>query len=166
MIEDIEKMGILTGVSADQYLMAKFAGKKKKLLLIPLLAAVVVGGLVFFVLRSKYECFDGIVVGEKDEVYFAEPELFLLYSPLKEVPYCVKRILVKADRRSALDLALFPCDQNVSLLGKRVKGKFSQGSKIELEGGRLNFGIFRTPGAEIELWDKPTGVIKEFSIVQ
>ena len=143
-----------------------FAGKTKKLLIIPLLAAVVVGGLVFFVMRSEYECFDGIVVEEKDEVYFAEPELFLLYSPLKEVPYCIKRIRVKADKRSALDLALFPCDQNVSLLGKRVKGKFSQGKKIELDGGRLNFGIFKTPGVEIELWDEPSGVIKEFSIVQ
>jgi len=143
-----------------------FAGKTKKLLIIPLLAAVVVGGLVFFVMRSEYECFDGIVVEEKDEVYFAEPELFLLYSPLKEVPYCIKRIRVKADKRSALDLALFPCDQNVSLLGKRVKGKFSQGKKIELEGGRLNFGIFKTPGVEIELWDEPSGVIKEFIIVQ
>ena len=135
--------------------------KRKKLAIMLSVFFVVAGAtLAFFVLRSGYKRFEGVIVEEREELYWHEYEKDLFFPSPSEVPYLVKRLKVRAVNGKTLDLAVCPWEEERLAVGMRIKGKFER--KKDIEFGGLNFVLFRAGRNKIELHGAPDGVLKEF----
>jgi hypothetical protein len=135
--------------------------KRKKLaIMLSVFFIVACTALAFFVLRSGSRRFEGVIVEEKEELYWHEYEKDLFFPSPSEVPYLVKRLKVRAVNGKTLDIAVCPWEEERLEVGMRIKGKFER--KKEIEFGGLNFILFRAGRNKIELHGAPDGVLKEF----
>jgi hypothetical protein len=135
--------------------------KRKKLaIILSVFFVVACATLAFFVLRSDSRRFEGVVVEEREEVYWHRYGKDLFFPSPSEVPYIVKRLKVRAKSGKTLDLAVRPWEEEKPSAGMRIKGKFER--KKEIEFGGLNFVLFWAGRNKIELHGAPDGVLREF----
>ena len=135
--------------------------KRKKLaVMLSVFFVVACAALALFVLRSGSRRFEGLIVEEREEIYWHEYEKNLFFPSPAEVPYLVKRLKVRTKNGKILDLAVCPWEEEKPSVGMRIKGKFER--KKEIEFGGLNFVLFRAGRNKIELHGAPDGVLREF----
>jgi hypothetical protein len=116
--------------------------KRKKLaIMLSVFFVVACAALAFFILRSGISRFEGVIVEEREELYWHEYEKDLFFPSPNEVPYLVKRLKVRTKNGKTLDLAISPWEEERLAVGMRIKGKFER--KKEIEFGGLNFVLFR-----------------------
>jgi hypothetical protein len=137
-----------------------FLKRKKLVIMLSGFFVVACACLAFFIFRSGSSRFEGVIVEEREELYWHEYEKDLFFPLPNEVPYLVKRLKVRTKNGKTLDLAVCPWEGEKPSAGMRIKGKFER--KKEIEFGGLNFVLFWAGRNKIELHGAPDGVLREF----
>ena len=132
--------------------------------LIPLTFLVIVT-LIVLMSAFKYKTFEGKIESLTIESYHVH-DFGSYFPPPAEVPYQVKRLKVRTEKGEILDLAVYHSNLNEESIGKFIKGSYRPGNILEIKGKNVILGFIDFPGPKIELKGKPSGVMKEYRIIQ
>lgn len=138
--------------------------KKAWKYLVPLML-LVIGTLIVLMSAFKYKTFEGKIENLRVESYHVH-DFGSYFPPPTEVPYQVKRLKVRTKKDEILDLAVYPSDLDKESVGKFIKGSYRPGNVLEIKGKNVILGFINFPGPKIELKGKPSGVMKEYRIIQ